>query len=131
MSDRWVPPTPPGWPSQVQPPGAPGWEASAANWLYELLPAELRSYPLLAQHPKLLARIARHQVDATIQALRRGYSTARVELKDVVEPHVLEEMLGVYASEGRRLVALGRSVQLVSDGLDGVRWRASLGRAAQ
>jgi hypothetical protein len=55
-------------------------------------------------------------VEAAVQALRRGQSTARVDLKDAVEPRLPEEVLGVY-SEGRRLMTLGRSVQLVSDAL--------------
>jgi hypothetical protein len=96
------------------------------NWLYELCPVEYRAYPLLARYPQLLARLARQQVEANVQAARRGYATARVDLKDVVEPQVVEELLSVYATEGPRLVALGRSVQLVADALDGVRWRPRL-----
>jgi len=122
----YEPAVPPGWPRQVRPPGAPGWERTAVNWLYELCPVEYRGYPLLARHPQLLARLARQQVEASVQAARRGYATARVDLKDVVEPQVVEELLSVYATEGPRLVALGRSVQLVADALDGVRWRPRL-----
>lgn len=81
--------------------------------------AELLADRRLVPHsrqPRRLARHDRQQVEAAVQALRRGQSTARVDLKDAVEPRLPEEVLGVY-SEGRRLMTLGRSVQLVSDAL--------------
>jgi len=114
---------PPGWPQQVRPPGAPGWERTAIAWLYDLCPPEYRAHALLRRHPRLLARLALHQVEAAVQSARRGYSTARVELRDEFEPQVIEELLAVYAQEGPRLVALSRSVRLVSEALSGVRWR--------
>ena len=36
---------PAGWPREVRPPGAPGWERSAAEWLLDLCPADWRGYP--------------------------------------------------------------------------------------
>ncbi|MFJ6216513.1 hypothetical protein ACIQGZ_24765 [Streptomyces sp. NPDC092296] len=118
--------TPPGWPREVRPPGAPGWERSAVVWLYDLCPAEYRRYPLLSRHPVLLARLARQEAESSLHAARRGWSTARVDLRGQVEPQVVEELLGVYAKEGPRLAALTRSVQLVAEALAGVRWRPRL-----
>ena len=49
---------PAGWPREVRPPGAPGWEASAAAWLLDLCPADWRGYPGLRKHLVVLARFA-------------------------------------------------------------------------
>lgn len=117
---------PPGWPAEVRPPGSPEWERSAVAWLYDLCPPEYRRHALLRRHPLLLARLARQQVEASVEAARRGYATARTELRGQCEPRVIDQMLGVYAQEGPRLVALGRSVDLVADALAGVRWRPRL-----
>jgi hypothetical protein len=49
--------TPPGWPREVRPPDAPGWEHTAAAWLLDLCPPEYRGYPALRRH--LVVRRAR------------------------------------------------------------------------
>lgn len=80
-------------------------------------------------HPRLLARHVGLEVEAALTALRRGYGTARVDMRaDGFDPHTVEQMLAVYAAEGERLRALRGQVQLVTDGLGGVRWRPGIAR---
>ena len=68
---------PPGWPRQVRPPGAPGWEHTAVAWLLDICPPEYRSYPVLRRHDVVLARFAVLHVEACQAAVRRGLSEAR------------------------------------------------------
>lgn len=113
---------PPGWPQEVLPPQAPGWERSAVAWLLDQCPPEYRAYDVLRAHPVALARFARGHVQAAVEAARQGIRTARSDLRDVVAPEVVEAVLGAYDREGRRLVQVGRAVTLVEAALRGERW---------
>jgi hypothetical protein len=116
--------TPPGWPSVLPAPGRPGWSERAVSWLLEQAAPGWRNHEdFFRAHPALLARLVRHTVHAQLEELRRGYSTARVDLRGAAEPHTLAELLAVYAAEGERTKELGRAVQLVTDALAGIRWR--------
>lgn len=108
---------PRGWPAQVHPPGADRFEDTALAWLLELVPPEYRRYGVLRRYPLALARMARHHVDASVEAAREGFRTARVDLGDVVPPHGIESVLDAYRREGARLVALLRAVELVETAL--------------
>src|SRR5205823_5855961 len=55
---------PPGWPRQVRPPDAPGWEHTAAAWLLDLSPPDYRGYPVLRRHLVVLARFAALHLEA-------------------------------------------------------------------
>jgi hypothetical protein len=109
---------PPGWPEQVRPPGNADFERTAVNWLLDHCPPDFREYALLRRHPVLLARLAREQLGAAVEACRAGYRTARADLRDT-EPAVVDELLGVYEREGRRLAAAVRAAELVASGLRG------------
>jgi hypothetical protein len=115
-------PTPPGWPDEVLPPGAPGWERTAIAWLTGLLPPQVRA-EVLHRHPRALSLLARSLVDAQTQGLRHAYSAAHRELDGAVPAEVVEEVLGHLAARGPELVQLSRSVTLVGDALGGTRWR--------
>lgn len=117
---------PPGWPRGVRPPGVDGWEESAVAWLYDLVPPGYRRHDVLKRHPELLARMARQHIQAALQAARHGYGTARVDLRDRVDTHVIEAMLRVYEYEGSRTAALEREVGLVEQALAGKRWTPRL-----
>lgn len=119
--------TPTGWPTQVDPPGAPGgaWEQSAAKWLFDQVPGEWREGLNGAQyrrHPLMLARDARYLIHGQLNGLREAYRRARVELADHFQPEQIDEQLEMYQLEAARLEALGRQIQLVEDALTGVRW---------
>ena len=110
---------PPGWPSGVHPPGTERFEDTAVAWLFELVPPEYRRYGVLRRYPVVLCRMARHHVNAAVEAARQGFRTARTELAEVVPPHGVESVLEIYRREGTRLVAIAEAIELVDAGLRG------------
>jgi hypothetical protein len=117
-----APAIPPGWPAAVAPPGSPGWERSAVGWLFDLCPGDYRSYDVLLRHPVVLARLAGHEVAASLEAARRGFATARADLRDELTPDVVAGVLAMYEREGARLLRVTREVGLVTDALQGRRY---------
>ena len=117
---------PPGWPSGLPPPGAPGWEDDASRWLLDLCPPEYRTYPGLRRHVVVLARFAVLHVEGMQSAVRRGLSEGRTALRDVVDAEVVERTMSIWAREEARLAALRRSVGLVEEALRGRRFCARL-----
>jgi hypothetical protein len=117
---------PPGWPAEVRPPDAPGWEHTAANWLLDLCPADYRGYAALRRHVVVLARFAVLHVEASQAACRRGLSEARADLRDVALPDVVEAAVQTFQREEARLVACRRAVGLVEEALRGRRYVARL-----
>ncbi len=117
---------PPGWPRQVRPPGAPGWEHTAVAWLLDICPPEFRSYPVLRRHDVVLARFAVLHVEACQAAVRRGLSEARATLRDVAGPGVVEGAVETWQAESARLLAERRAVGLVEEALRGRRFVARL-----
>jgi len=117
---------PPGWPAQVRPPEAPGWEHTATNWLLDICPPDYRAYDALRRHVVVLARFAVLHVEASQAACRRGLSEARADLRDVALPAVVEAAVQAFQREEARLVAVRRAVGLVEDALRGRRYVARL-----
>ena len=122
--DRLV--SPPGWPGQVRPPGAPGWERTATAWLLDICPPEFRSYQVLRRHDVVLARFAVLHVEACQAAVRRGLSEARAELRDVTDQDTVEATVQTWHTEAARLTAERRAVGLVEEALRGRRYVARL-----
>ncbi|GIH50788.1 hypothetical protein SAMN05421833_12380 [Microbispora rosea] len=89
------------------------------SWLLDAVPPDYRAYGVLRRHPLALARMARQQVAASIQAAREGYRGAAVDLKEHLPPHAIEAVLDAYRQEGPRLVRLAESVALVERALRG------------
>lgn len=118
--------TPPGWPRQVRPPGAPDWERTAANWLLDICPPEYRSYDVLRRHDVVLARFAVLHVEACQASVRRGLSEARAVLRDVAELDTLDAAVDTWQREAARLLAERRAVGLVEEALRGHRFVARL-----
>ncbi|NUR10080.1 MAG: hypothetical protein HOQ22_00520 [Nocardioidaceae bacterium] len=117
---------PPGWPREVRPPGAPGWERSATGWLLDICPPEFRSYPVLRRHDVVLARFAVLHVEACQDAVKRGLSEARGVLRDVTDLDTVESAVETYHAESARLLAVRRAVGLVEEALRGRRFVARL-----
>lgn len=117
---------PPGWPAQVRPPGAPGWERTAVGWLLDLCPPEYRAYPALRRHAVVLARFAVLHVEACQVATRRGLSEARSELRDVAGIDVVESAVQTWQAEDARLLGVRRAVGLVEEAVRGRRFVARL-----
>ena len=120
------PVTPPGWPAQVRPPGAPDWERTAVGWLLDICPPEYRGYPALRRHAVVLARFAVLHVEAGQAAVRRGLSEARALLRDVADGETIEAALLTWQAEQARLLAERRAVGLVEEALRGRRFVARL-----
>ena len=118
--------TPPGWPRQVRPPGAPGWEHTAVAWLLDICPPEFRSYPVLRRHDVVLARFAVLHVEACQAAVRRGLSEARAALRDVADLAAVDAAVEAWQTESARLLAERRAVGLVEEALRGRRFVARL-----
>ena len=117
---------PVGWPTGVHPPGTPGFEQSAVQWLLDVVPPDYRQHEVLRRHPIALATIAQHHVTACVQGAREGYRTARTELGRALPPHSLDAVLAAYSAEGRRLVNTARAVDLLARALRGEVFRPQL-----
>lgn len=113
---------PPGWPVEVLPPQAPGWQRSAVAWLYDLVPPDYRAHEVLRRHPLVLARFAAGHLSAAVEAARHGLATGRAELRDLAPPEAVEAALAAYEREGLRLAQAARAVGLVEAALRGERW---------
>jgi hypothetical protein len=108
---------PAGWPEAVAPPGTEDWEATAVEWLLELVP-DLRGN-VVRRYPVVLVVIARHAVAGTVDGLRAGYRTARTELGEAVPPHAVDAALTAYRDEGRRLAAVAKGAEMIERALRG------------
>jgi hypothetical protein len=110
---------PPGWPAGVHPPGSDGFERTAVDWLLDVVPPDYRLYGVLRRHPVALATMAKHHVAACVEGARNGYRIARTELGGQLPPAGVDAVLVAYRSEGKRLVATARAVDLVARALRG------------
>jgi hypothetical protein len=118
--------TPAGWPSEVRPPGTPGWERSAVAWLLDLAPADYRGYAVLTSNPVALARVVGHHVEAQRVGARAAVKGARRELSDALPPQAVDALLDVLAAEEARLGSAERGVGLVEQALRGRRFAPRL-----
>lgn len=117
---------PPGWPREVRPPDAPGWEVTATNWLLDLCPPEYRSYPALRRHIVVLARFAVLHVEASQAAVKQGLRQSRADLRDVATIEVVDAAVETWQAEEARLLGVRRAVGLVEEAIRGRRFIARL-----
>ncbi|RKS07367.1 hypothetical protein DFP74_3035 [Nocardiopsis sp. Huas11] len=101
------------WPASVHPPGSDSFEQTALVWLFDHVPADYRLHGVLRRHPVALSRLARQYVSAALEAAREGYRTARVDLRDHLPTHALDQVMNAYLAEGRRTAAVLRSIEAV------------------
>jgi hypothetical protein len=110
---------PPGWPNQVRPPGAPGWEATAIAYLLDCCPADFRAYRVLRNHPVVLAQFASAFVNGQHEASQRGLAEVRTSLSDCVEPDVVDAATQAWLEQDARLARVRRAVTLLDEALRG------------
>ena len=110
---------PPGWPTGVHPPGTEEFESTAIGWLFDVVPPDYRLHGVLRRHPIALAAMARHHCEACVEGARKGYRTARTDLRSALPPHAVDAVLAAYAREGNRLAATATAVDLVERALRG------------
>lgn len=118
---------PTGWPAGVHPPGTEGFEQTAVNWLLDVVPPDYRLHGVLLRHPAALASLARHHVAACIEGARQGYRGVRAEFGRDLPPSSVAAILAVYQTEGRRLVATAKAVELVDRALRGEEFVPQIG----
>jgi hypothetical protein len=110
---------PPGWPAGVHPPDTEDFEPSAVAWLLDVVPPDYRLHGVLRRYPLALAAMAARHAQACVAGARDGYRTARTDLGSAIPAHALDSVLAAYRTEGRRLVATARAVDLVARALRG------------
>jgi hypothetical protein len=110
---------PPGWPNQVRPPGAPGWEATAIAYLLDCCPADFRAYRVLLNHPVVLAQFAMQFVSGQQEASQRGLAEVRTSLSDYVDPEIVEAAAQAWLEQGARLARTRRAVALLEEAFRG------------
>ncbi|MDN5724922.1 MAG: hypothetical protein L0G99_03170 [Propionibacteriales bacterium] len=111
--------TPPGWPDQVRPPGAPDWESTAVAFLLDCCPPDFRAYPVLRRHPVVLARFAAEFVEGQYEAAKGGLAGVRTALAGHVGVEVVESAADAWSEQSARLVRTRRAVALVEEALRG------------
>jgi len=89
------------------------------QWLLDVVPPDYRMHGVLLRHPVALATLARHHVAACVEGARQAYRGARAELGGDLPPGGINAVLEVYRTEGRRLVATAKAVDLVGRALRG------------
>ena len=97
------------------------------SWLLDLVPPDYRLHGVLLRYPPALAVLAKHHATACVEGARHGYRGARSELGDQLPPGGIESVLAVYRSEGARLAAAARAVELVERALRGEAFVPELG----
>lgn len=107
----------PDWPANVHPPGSDSFEQTALAWLFDQVPADYRLHGVLRRHPVALSRLARQYVSSALEAAREGYRTARIDLRDHMPPHALDQVMNAYLAEGRRMAEVLRSVEALDAAL--------------
>jgi hypothetical protein len=110
---------PPGWPSQVRPPGATGWEATAIAYLLDCCPPDFRAYRVLRNHPVVLAQFATHFVNGQHEAAQRGLATVRTSISEYVDAEVVEAATQAWLEQEARLTRTRRAVALIEEALQG------------
>jgi hypothetical protein len=70
--------------------------------------------------------MARYHARACLEGARQGYRTARTELAESVPPHAVDGVLAAYRTEGFKLAATARAVELVERALRGEVFAARL-----
>lgn len=116
MADVYLPNA---WPAGVAAPGSEDWEASAASWLLDVAPPEYRDHPVLRRFPTALASMTLCHARACLEGARRAYRAARAELGETIPPHAVDGVLAALRTEGFKLAAVVRGVELVQRALRG------------
>ncbi|KUP95429.1 hypothetical protein [Thermobifida cellulosilytica] len=108
------------WPAGVHPFWAEDFPQSAAEWLFGLLPGDYRLHGVLRRYPAALSALALRHVRTQLEAAREGYRSTPAELDGLLPPAALDQVRGVYRTEGTRLAATLRAVEAVDRALRGL-----------
>lgn len=117
---------PPGWPSDLPPPGTEEFAAKVSGWLLDRCPPEVRSSFTIRRHPVALAHVAARHSESVVSGQREAYRSARRELVDLLPTEALAGVLTDLEAIGHDAVRTAREVQIVAEALHGAVWRPKL-----
>ena len=117
---------PPGWPSDLPPPGTDAFGARVSGWLLDRCPPEVRGSLVMRRYPLALAHVALRHTEATVAGQREAYRSARRELAEALPPEALAGVLADLEAIGHTTVGQLREVRLVGEALQGTVWREKL-----
>ncbi|GAB2679559.1 hypothetical protein [Thalassiella azotivora] len=112
---------PPGWPDEVPPPGAPGWQHRAVAYLLDLCPADYRAHDVLRRQPLVLAYVATRHVRAALDGHARAVAGLRDSLTEMVPGTVVDEALEALDVERVRLLRQRLAADRLAAALAGAR----------
>lgn len=114
--------TPPGWPKEIPPPEAEGWEAEAIGCLLDVGPSHFRLDSFLPSQPVVLARRVVEHLEAEVQASRKAWVPLASWESAGLPAEAHEPVLTMLRWVGPVLVARQHSAELIRDALTGRRW---------
>ncbi len=106
----------PGWPRSLVPPAHEEFQEQVVTWLLDQGPSSLRQSPL-RQYPVALCVYVRAYVNGALEGARKAYGSSRTIFAEQLQAAELETVQQAMATEGARLVALLRELDLVADAL--------------
>jgi hypothetical protein len=74
---------------------------------------------VVRRYPAALASRALHHARACVEGARASYPAARAELGVALPPHAVDGVLAAYRTEGLKLAATARGVELVGRAIRG------------
>lgn len=105
-----------GWPRSLVPPQHEDFQVQVVIWLLDQGPSTLRTSPL-RQYPVALCAYVQAYVTGAIDGVRKAYAKSRTAFGDHLQAADLEVVQQAMATEGARLVALQRELDLVAQAL--------------
>ena len=109
---------PPGWPSQVRPPGASGWEATAIAYLLDCCPPDFAPIACCATIPSCW-RSSPPTLSTASTKRHKGTGRGSHQPGEYVEADVVEAATQAWLEQGARLARTRRAVALVEEALRG------------
>lgn len=103
----------PGWPRSLVPPQHEEFQEQVVRWLLDQGPAALRQ-SALRQYPVGLCLYVQAYVTGALEGVRQAYGRSRTALGEHLQAAELEIVQQGMATEGARLVALQRELDLVA-----------------
>lgn len=108
---------PPGWPAEVRPPGVPGWEREATDWLLDWSPPSWRQDPALTRYPIALARFTLAHLQSQVVAARRAWTMTTAGQAGDPDPVTRAALLHMLARVGADLTRRVAAAKLLHDSL--------------
>lgn len=117
---------PVGWPADLGPPGSNRFDDDVTAWLLDRGPGEWRAHDVLRRYPPALSALLITHLEARLTALRRHYGSVRRDMREVMPPAEIPELLTAIEADGSLTAETLRQVRLVDEALSGRRWRRRL-----